>query len=71
MTAFCWLPADLSPQDSILLSDVVEVGLLPSFPRGDQEILHGFFILTSRGSRSECASLSKVQVSSYSHHPIR
>ncbi|CAA6671504.1 unnamed protein product [Spirodela intermedia] len=45
---------DLSPQDSILLSDVVEVGLLPSFERGDQEILHGFFILTSRGSKSEC-----------------
>ncbi|CAA7408605.1 unnamed protein product [Spirodela intermedia] len=56
---------DLSPQDSILLSDVVEVGLLPSFERGDQEILHGFFILTSRGSKSECASLSKVQVDSW------
>ncbi|XP_078429141.1 uncharacterized protein LOC144701255 [Wolffia australiana] len=56
---------DMSPQDSIMFSDIVEVGNLPSFSRGDEDIFHGFFILTSRGSRSECANPSKVVVDAW------
>lgn len=54
--------ADLSPQDSTLLSDVVEVGRLPCFTREDGEFRHNFYILTRQGLRYECSSVSKIQV---------
>lgn len=53
---------DLSPQDTTLISDVVEVGSLPSFPQKDLETRFAFYILTSPGLRFECSSLSKPQV---------
>ncbi|KAJ8483985.1 hypothetical protein OPV22_016470 [Ensete ventricosum] len=56
---------DLSPQDSTLLSDVVEVGPLPSFKHGDEEIRHAFYLLTCQGLRFECSSISEVQVESW------
>ncbi|KAM0946010.1 putative pleckstrin domain, PH-like domain superfamily [Dioscorea sansibarensis] len=56
---------DLSPQDTTLLSDVVEVGLLPSFIKDDQEERHAIYILTCHGLRFECSSISKVQVESW------
>lgn len=54
--------ADLSPQDSTLLSDIVEVGPLPSFTREDEETRYAFFMLTRQGLRYECSSISKIQV---------
>ncbi|KAJ0971726.1 hypothetical protein J5N97_019685 [Dioscorea zingiberensis] len=56
---------DLSPQDTTLLSDVVEVGLLPSFMKDDQQERHAFYILTCHGLRFECSTISKVQVESW------
>ncbi|XP_077228189.1 nucleoside diphosphate kinase III, chloroplastic/mitochondrial-like isoform X3 [Tasmannia lanceolata] len=56
---------DLSPQDSTLLSDVVEVGPLPSFLQEDQQIRYSFYILTCHGLRFECSSLSNIQVDSW------
>ncbi|KAJ0105395.1 hypothetical protein Patl1_17518 [Pistacia atlantica] len=56
---------DLSPQDSTLLSDIVEVGSLPSFTREDEETRHSFYILTRHGLRYECSSISKIQVDSW------
>ncbi|XP_073130147.1 uncharacterized protein [Henckelia pumila] len=56
---------DLSPQDSTLLSDIVEVGPLPCLTREDEEIRHCFYILTRHGMRYECASISKIQVDSW------
>ncbi|KAJ0048565.1 hypothetical protein Pint_14925 [Pistacia integerrima] len=56
---------DLSPQDSTLLSDIVEVGSLPSFTREDGETRHSFYILTRHGLRYECSSISKIQVDSW------
>ncbi|XLR58102.1 hypothetical protein S83_008774, partial [Arachis hypogaea] len=55
------LCTDLSPQDSTLLSDIIEVGRLPSFKR-DDEIQYAFYILTQLGLRYECSSNSKIQV---------
>ncbi|KAJ8768566.1 hypothetical protein K2173_022676 [Erythroxylum novogranatense] len=52
---------DLSPQDSTLLSDIVEVGSLPSFTREDDETRHCFYILTNHGLRYECSNNSKMQ----------
>ncbi|KAL6349534.1 hypothetical protein AAG906_034191 [Vitis piasezkii] len=57
--------ADLSPQDSTLLSDVTEVGPLPNLTREDEEIRYCFYILTCHGLRYECSSVSKVQVDSW------
>ncbi|TKY60718.1 Nucleoside diphosphate kinase IV [Spatholobus suberectus] len=57
------LCTDLSPQDSTLLSDIVEVGRLPCFKREDDEIQYAFYILTRHGFRYECSSNSKIQVS--------
>ncbi|OIV91326.1 hypothetical protein TanjilG_01944 [Lupinus angustifolius] len=64
-----WLPfflyllcTDLSPQDSILLPDIVEVDRLPSFKREDGEMWYAFYILTCHGIRYECSSNSKIQV---------
>ncbi|GLT90764.1 hypothetical protein SLE2022_086820 [Rubroshorea leprosula] len=53
---------DLSPQDSTLLSDIVEVGSLPSFTREDEGTRHCFYIMTSQGLRFECSHISKAQV---------
>ncbi|XP_059640686.1 uncharacterized protein LOC132282887 isoform X2 [Cornus florida] len=62
---FYLLSTDLSPQDSTLLSDVVELGPLPSFTREDEETQYSFYILTRQGLRYECSSVSKIQVSSW------
>lgn len=56
---------DLSPQDSTLLSDVVEVGSLPNLTREDEETRYCFFVLTRHGLRYECSSASKLQVDSW------
>ncbi|GMH22640.1 hypothetical protein Nepgr_024483 [Nepenthes gracilis] len=57
--------ADWSPRDSTLLTDIVDVGCLPSLVREDGEIRHCFYILTSFGLRYECSSISKIQVDSW------
>lgn len=63
---FYLLSTDLSPQDSTLLSEVVEVGPLPSFTHEvDEETRYSFYILTCHGLRLECSSVSKVQVDSW------
>ncbi|KAL8521283.1 hypothetical protein ACS0TY_011718 [Phlomoides rotata] len=56
------ISTDLSPQDSTLLSDVVEVGHLPNLTREDEEIRYCFYIWTCHGLRYECSSKSKIQV---------
>ncbi|KAI7725083.1 hypothetical protein M8C21_014226 [Ambrosia artemisiifolia] len=58
---------DISPQDSTLLSDVVEVGCMPCHTQEDGENRYYFYIVTRRGLRYECSSASKLQVSS---HPM-
>ncbi|KAF5478096.1 hypothetical protein F2P56_004683 [Juglans regia] len=62
---FYLLSTDLSPQDSTLLSDIVEIGPLPSFTREDEETRYAFYMLTSQGLRYECSSISKIQVDSW------
>ncbi|KAJ6705420.1 hypothetical protein OIU79_010173 [Salix purpurea] len=62
---FYLLSTDLSPQDSTLLSDIVEVGSLPSLARESDETWHSFYILTRQGLRYECSSISEVQVDSW------
>ncbi|KAG2410864.1 Nucleoside diphosphate kinase [Vigna angularis] len=57
--------AYLSPQDSTLLSDIIEVGSLPCFKQEDDEIQYAFYILTRHGLRYECSSSSKIQVDSW------
>lgn len=59
------LSTDLSPHDSTLLSDIVEVNQLPSFKREDGEMRYAFRILTRHGLRYECSSSSKIQVDSW------
>lgn len=54
--------ADLSPQDSAVISDIVEVGPLPCLDREDEETWHCFYIVTRYGLRIECASASEIQV---------
>lgn len=54
--------SDLRPQDTVQLSDVVEVGLLPNITREDEEVRYCFYILTKHGLRYEFSSSSKVQV---------
>ncbi|KAK7308936.1 hypothetical protein RJT34_05282 [Clitoria ternatea] len=56
---------DLSPNESTLLSDIVEVDKLPSFKREDDERWYSFYILTRHGLRYECSSSSKIQVDSW------
>nr|XP_010924524.1 uncharacterized protein LOC105047333 isoform X2 [Elaeis guineensis] len=71
---------DLSPQDSTLLSDVVEVGSLPpqdstldvvevgsqpSLKQEDEQKRYAFYVLTCHGLRFECSSASKIQVDSW------
>ncbi|KAK4802570.1 hypothetical protein SAY86_000773 [Trapa natans] len=62
---FYLLCTDLSPQDSTLLSDITEIGSLPSFTREDEETRYCFYILTRQGLRYECSSISKIQVESW------
>jgi hypothetical protein len=62
---FYLLSTDLSPQDSTLLPDIVEIGPLPSFTREDEETRYAFYILTRQGLRFECSSISKIQVDSW------
>ncbi|KAK9021009.1 hypothetical protein V6N11_011019 [Hibiscus sabdariffa] len=62
---FYLFSTDLSPQDSTLLSDVVEVGSLPSFIREDEGTQYAFYILTRQGLRYECSHFSKVQVDTW------
>lgn len=56
---------DISPQDSTLLSDVIEVGPLPPLTQEDEETRHCFYILTRYGLRYECSSTSLIQVNSW------
>ncbi|KAK7318107.1 hypothetical protein RJT34_02805 [Clitoria ternatea] len=62
---FYLLCTDLSPQDSTVLSDIVEVGRLPSFKREEDDIQYAFYILTRHGLRYECSNSSKIQVDSW------
>ncbi|XVF51309.1 hypothetical protein PTKIN_Ptkin04bG0174800 [Pterospermum kingtungense] len=62
---FYLFSTDLSPQDSALLSDVVEVGSLPSFVREDEGMQYSFYILTRQGLRYECSHVSKIQVDTW------
>ncbi|KAG7546402.1 Pleckstrin homology domain [Arabidopsis suecica] len=62
---FYLLSTDLSPQDSTLLADIVEVGSLPSYTREFDETHYCFYILTRQGLRFECSSTSKTQVDSW------
>lgn len=59
------LSTDISPQDSTLLSDIVEVGRLPCFKREDDDVRYAFYILTCHGLRYECSSNSMIQVDSW------
>ncbi|EMS63054.1 Nucleoside diphosphate kinase IV, chloroplastic/mitochondrial [Triticum urartu] len=56
---------DLSPQESTLLRDVVEVGQLPNFVPEDGKTRYAFFILTRQGLRFECSSSCEIQVDSW------
>ena len=58
----CIYYADLSPQDSTLLPDVIEVGRLPCLTLEDEATRYCFYILTRHGLRYECSSKSKIQV---------
>ncbi|XP_071706581.1 uncharacterized protein [Rutidosis leptorrhynchoides] len=51
-----------SPQDSTLLSDIVEVGPMSCDTKEDGETLHCFYILTRYGLKYECSCTSKIQV---------
>ncbi|KAA3470287.1 Pleckstrin (PH) domain-containing protein isoform 1 [Gossypium australe] len=62
---FYLLSTDLSPQDSTLLSDVVEVGSLPSFTREEEGTRYSFYILTRQGLRYECSHVSQIQVDTW------
>ncbi|CAN1778739.1 hypothetical protein LINPERHAP1_LOCUS14484 [Linum perenne] len=62
---FYLLSTDLSPQDSTLLSDVVEVGSLPDSIREHDETRYAFYVLTRQGLRYECSSASNVQVNTW------
>ncbi|XP_024019447.1 uncharacterized protein LOC21384984 isoform X1 [Morus notabilis] len=57
--------ADLSPQDSTLLSDVDEIASLPSFVREGEGTIYAFYISTHQGLRIECSSSSKIQVDAW------
>lgn len=56
---------DLSPQDSTLLSDVVEVGTLPCLIRDNEDKRYCFYISTRYGLKYECSSISKIKVISF------
>lgn len=54
--------SDLSPQESTLLHDIVEVGHLPNFVPEDEKTRYAFYLLTHQGLKFECSSTSKIQV---------
>ncbi|CAD6332580.1 unnamed protein product [Miscanthus lutarioriparius] len=56
---------DLSPQESTLLCDVVEVGQLPNFVPEDEKTRYAFYLLTRQGLKFECSSTSEIQVDSW------
>nr|CAB3460520.1 unnamed protein product [Digitaria exilis] len=56
---------DLSPQESTLLRDIVEVGQLPNFVPEDEKTRYAFYMLTHQGLKFECSSTSKIQVDSW------
>uniref|UniRef100_A0A0E0DVA2 PH domain-containing protein n=1 Tax=Oryza meridionalis TaxID=40149 RepID=A0A0E0DVA2_9ORYZ len=56
---------DLSPQESTLLCDIVEVGQLPNFVPEDEKTRYAFYIMTSQGLKFECSSMSEIQVDSW------
>lgn len=60
-----FLSIDLSPQDSTLLSDVVEVGRMPCVTQEERETRHYFYIVTRHGLRYECSTTSKTQVDNW------
>lgn len=62
---FYLISTDLSPQDSTLLSDVVEIDSLPSFLREGEGTIYAFYLLTRQGLRIECSNISKIQVDSW------
>ncbi|XP_050379118.1 uncharacterized protein LOC126796350 isoform X1 [Argentina anserina] len=62
---FYLLSTDISPQDSTLLSDIVEIGPLPSFTRDDEGTRYAFYILTRQGLRYECSNVSEIQLNSW------
>jgi hypothetical protein len=65
---FYLLSTDLSPQDSTLLADIVEIGSVPSYTREFDETHYCFYILTRQGLRFECSSTSKTQVNQIHIH---
>ncbi|XP_076944575.1 uncharacterized protein LOC143615294 [Bidens hawaiensis] len=60
-----FVSTDISPQDSTLLSDVVEVGRMPFHTQEDGETRYYFYIVTRQGLRYECSSASKLQVDAW------
>ncbi|KAJ0478021.1 putative pleckstrin domain, PH-like domain superfamily [Helianthus annuus] len=61
-----FVSTDLSPQDSTLLSDVVEVGHMPCHTQEDDDAArYHFYIVTRQGLRYECSSASKLQVDAW------
>ncbi|KAM0005770.1 putative pleckstrin domain, PH-like domain superfamily [Helianthus debilis subsp. tardiflorus] len=60
-----FVSTDLSPQDSTLLSDVVEVGRMPCHTQEDDDARYHFYIVTRQGLRYECSSASKLQVDAW------
>lgn len=56
---------DLSPQESTMLSDVIEVGHLPNFVPEDEKTRYAFYLLTRQGLKFECSSTSEIQVDSW------
>ncbi|KAI3689866.1 hypothetical protein L2E82_47836 [Cichorium intybus] len=60
-----FVSTDISPQDSTLLSDVVEVGRMPRHPEEEGENRYYFYLVTRQGLRYECSSTSKLQVDAW------
>jgi len=56
---------DLSPQESTLLCDIVEVGRLPNFVPEDEKTRYAFYLLSRQGLKFECSSTSEIQVDSW------
>ncbi|XP_024996205.1 uncharacterized protein LOC112529255 [Cynara cardunculus var. scolymus] len=60
-----FMSTDISPQDSTLLSDVVEVGRMPCLTQEEGQTRYSFYIVTRHGLRYECSSASKLQVDAW------
>lgn len=56
---------DLSPMDTTMLVDIVDVGPLPSFLQEDGQRRYALYILTTHGLKFECSNLSEIQVDSW------